>query len=130
MTQTQDLSRRAFFKNASAAVALLASTKGGLEAFTYPLPGRGEQKTPAPAQPVVEITAGKGAGKALVKGSGQPPRRLRGPRLPVNMAWCFGDADAGISLKVRRGSVAVKILVLRARRLGTRKQISIPGFGS
>jgi hypothetical protein len=55
MARTQSLSRRAFFKNASAAVALLASAKSCLEAFTHPLPDGGEQKTPALAQPVVEI---------------------------------------------------------------------------
>ena len=55
MARTQSLSRRAFFKNASAAFALLASAKSGLEAFTDPLPASGEQKTPALAQPVVEI---------------------------------------------------------------------------
>src|SRR2546421_12121366 len=51
MARTQSLSRRAFFKNASAAVALLASAKSGLEAFTDPLPASGEQETPALAQP-------------------------------------------------------------------------------
>src|SRR5438132_3538425 len=55
MARTQSLSRRAFFKNASAAVALLASAKSGLEAFTDPLPASGEQKTPALTQPAVEI---------------------------------------------------------------------------
>ncbi len=55
MARTRSLSRRAFIKNASAAVALLASAKSGLEAFTDPLPASGEQKTPALAQPVVEI---------------------------------------------------------------------------
>jgi hypothetical protein len=55
MTQTQGLSRRDFFKNTSAAVALLASAKGRSEALTYPLSRMGEQNVPAPAQPMVEI---------------------------------------------------------------------------
>src|SRR6516162_6667391 len=54
MARTQSLSRRAFFKKASAAVALLATAKDGSEAFTL-LPGREEQKAPAPPQPVAEI---------------------------------------------------------------------------
>jgi len=55
MDRTQGLSRRAFFKNASAAVALLATAKNGSEAITHLLPVKEEQKTAAPPQPVVEI---------------------------------------------------------------------------
>ena len=55
MARTQDFSRRTFLKNASAAVALLASAKGGLGAFNYRSLASGEQKTPALTQPAVEI---------------------------------------------------------------------------
>ena len=55
MARTQDLSRRTFLKNASAAVALLASAKGGLGVFNYRSLASGEQKTPALTQPAVEI---------------------------------------------------------------------------
>jgi hypothetical protein len=102
MARTQSLSRRAFFKNASAAVALLASAKSRLEAFTDPLPASGEQKTPALAQPVVEIEenvyhfepSNNGSGplwchgsrrfsKTHRRGIGTPPQVQHGKRLCV-----------------------------------------------